>query len=83
MCTTDGKEGWMKTYKIIEIVGTSPKSFAEATRSAVEEASKTVQAMSWFEVNRFGGRIENGKVSEFQVSLKVGFRLLSPEELKH
>lgn len=71
-----------KTYKMIEIVGTSPASFAEATRSAVAEAAKTVKAMGWFEIDRLGGRIENGKVSEFQVKVKVGFRLLPPEELK-
>lgn len=71
-----------KTYKIIEIIGTSKESFAEATRSAVEEAGKSVKAMGWFEVDRLGGRIDNGKVSEFQVKVKIGFKLLSPEELK-
>jgi flavin-binding protein dodecin len=71
-----------KTYKMLEIVGTSPKSFAEATRNAVEQAGKSIQAMGWFEVERLGGRIENGKVSEYQAKINVGFRLLSPEELK-
>ncbi|MDD5557421.1 MAG: dodecin family protein [bacterium] len=71
-----------KIYKMIEIVGTSPTSFAEATRSAIEEASRTVKAMGWFEVERLGGRIQNGKVSEFQAKVKVGFRLLGPGELK-
>jgi hypothetical protein len=71
-----------KTYKMIEIVGTSPKSFAEATRNAVAEAGKTIKAMGWFEVDRMGGRIEGDKVTEFQAKLTVGFRLLSPEELK-
>ena len=37
-------------YKITEIVGTSPISFAEAVKSGVEEAAKTVHHMSWFEV---------------------------------
>ncbi len=62
-------------YKKIEIVGTSPVSFAEATRSAVEEASRTVRNMSWFEVTEQRGAIRDGKVSEFQVTLKVGFRV--------
>lgn len=63
------------TYKIIELVGTSPTSFAEAVRAAVQEAAKTVRNMSWFEVADQRGRIEDGKVAEFQVTVKVGFKL--------
>ncbi len=62
-------------YKKIEIVGTSPVSFAEATRSAVEEAARTVRNMSWFEVAEQRGAIRDGKVAEFQVTLKVGFKV--------
>ena len=63
------------TYKVVEIVGTSPASFAEAVRSAVEEASKTLRHLDWFEVIEQRGRIVEGKVQEFQVSLKVGFKI--------
>jgi flavin-binding protein dodecin len=56
-------------------VGTSPTSFAEAVRAAVDEAAKTVRNMAWFEVTQERGRIENGKVAEFQVTLKIGFKL--------
>ncbi len=63
------------TYKITELVGTSPTSFADAVRAAVEEAAKTVRNMSWFEVVDERGRIENGKVAEFQVTVKIGFKL--------
>jgi len=63
------------TYKVVEIVGTSPTSFAEAVRSAVEEASKTLRHLDWFEVIEQRGRIVEGKVQEFQVSLKVGFKI--------
>lgn len=63
------------TYKITELVGTSPISFAEATKAAIAEASKTVRHMDWFEVVRESGRIVDGKVEEFQVSLKVGFKI--------
>lgn len=62
-------------YKKIQVVGTSPTSFAEATRVAVEEASKTVRHMSWFEVVEQRGAIRDGKVSEFQVTLLIGFKL--------
>lgn len=63
------------TYKVIELVGTSPVSFAEAVKAAVEEASKTVRNMGWFEVIEQRGRIADGAVAEFQVTIKVGFKL--------
>lgn len=63
------------TYKIIEVVGTSPVSFAEAVRAAVAEASATVRHMDWFEVVEQRGRIANGKVEEFQVTVKIGFKI--------
>jgi len=63
------------TYKIIEVVGTSRNSFADATRAGVEEAAKTVHHMDWFEVISERGSIVEGKVSEFQVTLKIGFKV--------
>jgi flavin-binding protein dodecin len=63
------------TYKITELVGTSPTSFADAVKSAVAEASKTVRHMDWFEVVQERGRIADGKVQEFQVTIKVGFKI--------
>lgn len=71
-----------RIYKVIDVVGTSPQSFAEAARNAIAEAGKTVKAMRWFEIDRFGGRIEGDKVTEFQAKIKIGFRVLNPEELK-
>lgn len=65
-----------ETYKIVEIVGTSPNSFAEAVKSGVEEASKTIRRMGWFEVVEQRGRIVDGRVMEFQVTLKVGFKIV-------
>jgi len=63
------------TYKVVELVGTSPTSFAEATKAAIAEASKTLRHMDWFEVVQERGRIVDGKVEEFQVALKVGFKI--------
>jgi flavin-binding protein dodecin len=63
------------TYKIAELVGTSPVSFAEAVKAAVAEASKTVRHMDWFEVVNERGRIVDGQVKEFQVTIKVGFKI--------
>ena len=63
------------TYKIVELVGTSPVSFAEAVKAAVAEASKTVRHMDWFQVVDERGRIVKGHVEEFQVTIKVGLKI--------
>jgi len=65
------------TYKIIDVVGTSPDSLAAAVKNAVAEASKTVRNMSWFEVVEQRGAIRDGKVHEFQVTVRIGFKLES------
>jgi dodecin len=63
------------TYKKIEIVGTSPISFSEAVKAAVAEASQTVHHMDWFEIVEQRGMIKNDKVEEYQVVLKIGFKI--------
>ncbi len=62
-------------YKLVEIVGTSTESFAKAVATGVERASETLRHVDWFEVTEMRGRVENGKVAQFQVKMKVGFRL--------
>ena len=65
----------MAVYKKIEIVGTSKVSFAEAVKTAVAEAGKSLRHMSWFEVAEQRGSIKDGKVAEFQVTVRVGFKV--------
>jgi len=62
-------------YKITELVGTSPVSFAEAAKAAVAEAAKTVRHMDWLEVVRQSARIKDGEIEEFQVTVKIGFKI--------
>ncbi len=62
-------------WKVIEIVGESKQSFADAVRNAIDEAGKTVKQMQWFEATSFRGVIQAGKVSQFQVVVKVGFNV--------
>ena len=64
-----------RTYKIIEIVGSSPTSIEDAIQSARAETSKTVRNLDWFEVLETRGHIVDGKVGHYQVALKVGFRI--------
>jgi flavin-binding protein dodecin len=66
-----------KTFKIIELCGVSDNSYAEATKNAVAKASETLRNLDWFEVVNQRGVIRDGKLAEFQVVLKVGFRLES------
>jgi dodecin len=63
-------------YKKIEIVGSSPNGFEEAVQNALARAKKTVRNMRWFEVTETRGCIEEeGKVGDWQVTLKIGFTL--------
>jgi len=63
------------TYKLVEIVGTSSESFAKAAANGVERAAKSLHNLDWFEVTQMRGRIANGHIAQYQVTMKVGFRL--------
>ena len=65
----------MAVYKMTEIVGTSPTSFAEATKEGVKRAAKTLRNCNWFQVVEERGLIKDGQVAEFQVTIKIGFKL--------
>jgi dodecin len=62
-------------YKMTEIVGCSSKSFGDAVEEAIKRAAQTLRHLGWFEVTEQRGLIKDGKVAEFQVTIKVGFRL--------
>jgi flavin-binding protein dodecin len=63
------------TYRVTEIVGTSPDGVDAAIRSGIERASQTLRHIDWFEVVSVRGHMEDGAIHHFQVTLKVGFRL--------
>ena len=62
-------------YKIIQLAGSSNDSIEGAIQNAIAKASKTLHHLRWFEVIETRGHIEDGKVSHYQVVLKVGFTL--------
>lgn len=64
-----------RTYRVTEIVGTSPNSMEDAVRNGITRASRTLRHLDWFEVEQVRGQISEGEVQHFQVNLKVGFRL--------
>jgi flavin-binding protein dodecin len=65
-------------YRVIELVGTLETSIDDAVRSAIARAHKTIRNLRWFEIARTSGRIEDGTVRHFQVTLKVGFTMEAP-----
>jgi len=71
-----------KTYKLIELVGVSPDSVQQAIRNAISRASQSLKGIDWFEMTEVRGLVKDGQVSEFQVKVKVGFRILSEQEMK-
>lgn len=61
-------------YNITEIVGTSPEGSDAAITNALAEAAKSLRNLDWFEVQSVRGHIKDGKVADWQVTIKVGFR---------
>jgi flavin-binding protein dodecin len=64
-----------KVYKLLEIVGTSTKSSDDAIQNAIGRAAQTIRNLDWFEVIENRGKIKDGKIASYQVTLKIGFRL--------
>jgi dodecin len=62
-------------YRLSEIVGSSETSVDDAIRTAIRKAAQTVRNIEWFETQSIRGRVEDGDVAHFQVTLKVGFRV--------
>ena len=62
-------------YKTIEITGSSASDLEAAMRGAVAKASETVRNLDWFELTNVRGHIEGGEIANFQVTMKIGFRL--------
>jgi len=66
------------TYRVTELVGSSPDSIDQAIHNAISRAGSTLRRLDWFEVTEIRGHIVDGAVGHFQVGLKVGFQLEGP-----
>jgi hypothetical protein len=64
------------TYKIIELVGTSDKSWEEAARTAIETAGKTLKELRIAEVTKLDVTVENGSIKNYRARLKVSFKVI-------
>lgn len=61
-------------YKVIELIGTSPNSWEDAAKNAVETAGKTLKDLRIAEVQEFDMKVEDGKVAAYRVKVKVSFK---------
>ena len=62
-------------YKVVELVGSSEESVTKAIDQAISKAALTLRHLGWFEMTQVRGHIEDGKVAQYQVTIKAGFRL--------
>ena len=68
--------GESRVYKKVEVIGTASESVEAAIQTAVDRARDSLEHLSWFEVQEVRGHIDDdGKVSEYQVVLKIAFEL--------
>jgi len=59
--------------KIIKIIGISSKGFDDAITQALKKASKTVKGITGFEVMKHLASVEDGKIKQYKVNLKLAF----------
>jgi flavin-binding protein dodecin len=67
-------------YRVIEITGSSQGGIEDAIQVAISRASQTLRNLRWFEVIQTRGHLEDGSISHYQVTLKVGFTIDDAEE---
>ncbi len=65
----------MVVYKILDIVGTSEKSFSDAAANAVKEAAKTVRNIRRAEISKLDVKIENDKTTLYRAEMKISFEI--------
>lgn len=67
-----------RTYRVTELVGTSPVGVEAAIKAAIGRAGLTLRHVDWFEVTEIRGYVKDNQVDSYQVGLKLGFRLEDP-----
>jgi flavin-binding protein dodecin len=68
------KDMTTSTYKIVEIVGTSPTSWEEAAKNAVETAAKSLRDLRIAEITKLDMRVEKGKVAAYRARVSLSFK---------
>lgn len=72
----------MSSFRMIEVVGTSPDSFEDAIKNGIRDAKEmlqdsvnTLEGYEWFQVIDQRGSMKDGEIVEFQIRMNVGFRI--------
>jgi flavin-binding protein dodecin len=68
------KKGGSSVYKVVEVIGTSTKSWADAGKNAVETASSTLRDLRVAEVVKLDMAVENGKVKAYRARIALSFK---------
>ena len=63
----------MTVVKVIELIGSSPKSWEEATKNALAEAALTIKNIKSIHVKRCNAKVENNKIVEYRAVVKIAF----------
>ena len=61
-------------YKIVELVGSSPTSWEDAAKNAVETAGKTLRDLRIAEITQLDVKIEKGKVTAYRAKVNLSFK---------
>ena len=64
-------------YKVIELVGSSPTSWENAAKNAVETAGKTLKDLRIAEITQLDMKVENGKVTAYRAKINLSFKYQS------
>jgi len=63
----------MPVVKIVELIGSSPNGWMEATENALKEAAKTIKKIKSIHVKRCTAKVENNKIIEYRAVVKLAF----------
>ncbi len=61
-------------YKVIELVGTSTKSWEDAAKHAVETAAKSLDDLRVAEISKLDMKVENGKIVAYRARVHLSFK---------
>jgi flavin-binding protein dodecin len=70
---SDGMRHEHRTAKVVELIGTSTRSFEDAVRAAIQDAAETTRGITGAHVDGFSVRCQDGEITEYKASVKVAF----------
>jgi flavin-binding protein dodecin len=70
----------MSVYKVIEVVGTSPSSWEDAARSAIETAGESLRDLRVAEITKLDIRLDDGEIVEYRARVQISFKFESGDE---